>query len=427
MSSFFHILGDFVEIALEIFLVSAVLERKRPFFYFLSGIAIILGILSAARLYPPDAFQAGFMVRLSFISYIFCLVLPIFRPGEDVIAVAVPLLFLVNIFQTTNFFIGGLELHGSVLVVYSIAGMIISVAVLFILKKIKFNIDDFMNKEEMLLILATFNLIFGGKDEFLNAEPVVALQRGLRHSMHDLSSTCREIILIPSGENIYHHSIRIFEFLSSDRFSMALTSLIVLLPPVTLFVRLLVSPEPSVSPSEKRAVIRKVISLYRVELLKRGTPLIISLSLLLVLVHAANLHLNPSYEPQPVVLIPDGGILKIPISEPNNDGSDTKLRKYSFMADAVIYRLLMVLRPDGEIVLCLDACEICPPRGYVQRGKHLICKYCNTPIPIEVVGKEGGCNPVPIPSRIEGDNLIIDVSDVIERSKRAGSKFRGRH
>jgi uncharacterized membrane protein len=56
----------------------------------------------------------------------------------------------------------------------------------------------------------------------------------------------------------------------------------------------------------------------------------------------------------------------------------------------------------------LDACAICKPDGYGQAEGTVICYYCVTLIPLETVGKPGGCNPVPIPFTETDDAVHID-------------------
>ena len=78
------------------------------------------------------------------------------------------------------------------------------------------------------------------------------------------------------------------------------------------------------------------------------------------------------------------------------------------------------MKPDGTIGLALDECEICKPAewntsalGYAQRGEHLVCKYCMSPIAIPTVNEPGGCNPVPVPYAIDEDNIMLRLDDLV--------------
>ena len=70
-------------------------------------------------------------------------------------------------------------------------------------------------------------------------------------------------------------------------------------------------------------------------------------------------------------------------------------------------RFIVVRRPDGAVVAALDACQICGPTGYYEQGGNIICKNCAAVIPPLSLGLPGGCNPIPVASRIEGAELVI--------------------
>ena len=61
----------------------------------------------------------------------------------------------------------------------------------------------------------------------------------------------------------------------------------------------------------------------------------------------------------------------------------------------------------------LDACAICKPDGYGQAEGTVICYYCKTLIPLETVGKPGGCNPVPMAFTVKEDGVHIDGMTLI--------------
>jgi len=426
MSPFFQTLRESLEIVIIIYIVSHVLTERKGLFYILSLMASLGGAVFSVLLFPSDSFWTGTLIRFSFIFYAFLLLIPLSSPPPILSIFTIPVLFFINTFQLIYLLMEGLELNGPSIYIQGASGLMVTAGLYLLLGRIKLDLRKFMNPQEMLLFIATLSILTGGSREFLKVEMIPSMERGLRFFLEDLFNIVRDYLLIPSGENIIHPAVEFMEFLSSDRFAMALTAVIVLLPPVVLFIRLLLSPEPELR-GEKKASIRKNIALYRKELLMRGTPLITSFVLLFILLHAANLSLNPSHEPSPVTIMAEDGILRVPLKDASGDISDMRLRKYSFMYEGVVYRIDLMMRPDGEVVACLDACEICPPRGYLQRGRYLICKYCNTPVPAESFGLSGGCNPIPLPSVIDNDTLVIRVHDVVEASKKAGSKFRGRH
>jgi uncharacterized membrane protein len=72
-------------------------------------------------------------------------------------------------------------------------------------------------------------------------------------------------------------------------------------------------------------------------------------------------------------------------------------------------------KPDGTLSVCLDACEICAPDGYGQSKDHVVCLYCNTPIPFDTVGKPGGCNPIPLAALVTDKEVRVDIAMIREK------------
>jgi len=92
---------------------------------------------------------------------------------------------------------------------------------------------------------------------------------------------------------------------------------------------------------------------------------------------------------------------------------------YSYDSDGVEIRFFAVRSNDNEIHVAFDACDACyeHKEGYVQDGVKMICNYCGKSFPIKAVGtenKSGGCWPSYLPMTIDGDNVVIKVSDLEE-------------
>jgi high-affinity iron transporter len=66
----------------------------------------------------------------------------------------------------------------------------------------------------------------------------------------------------------------------------------------------------------------------------------------------------------------------------------------------------------GRIATAFDACVICGPRGYYQNGPNITCLHCGSVIYPPTIGQPGGCNPVPLPSHAEGNQLVLAASDL---------------
>jgi FTR1 family protein len=70
------------------------------------------------------------------------------------------------------------------------------------------------------------------------------------------------------------------------------------------------------------------------------------------------------------------------------------------------------LRLGEDVRVCVDACEICGPAGYFDQGGAMVCRNCMSPIVLTSIGRAGGCNPIPVPSRREGGTVTISASDL---------------
>ncbi len=79
-------------------------------------------------------------------------------------------------------------------------------------------------------------------------------------------------------------------------------------------------------------------------------------------------------------------------------------------------RILAMTKSDGSVAVAYDACALCGAAGYVQEGEELICKRCGAPINRDSLDLGGGCNPIPIPSRVEGSEIVIKLEDIGEKA-----------
>jgi len=119
------------------------------------------------------------------------------------------------------------------------------------------------------------------------------------------------------------------------------------------------------------------------------------------------------WDPKPMaVSVNRSGELVIP-KKGETDLDDGKLHKYLYKQGEKEARFFILKTPDGKLTVDLDACAICKPDGYGQTEGTVICYYCKTLIPLETVGKPGGCNPVPIAFTVKADGVHIDGLSLI--------------
>jgi high-affinity iron transporter len=100
------------------------------------------------------------------------------------------------------------------------------------------------------------------------------------------------------------------------------------------------------------------------------------------------------------------GQVRIPISEI----AEGSLHFFTAEVNGSAIRFLVVRKFSGEFGVALDACQICGTAGYRQEGQNVICRNCGAAIYIPSVGERGGCNPIGVKSRIEGGDIVVDLT-----------------
>ena len=119
-----------------------------------------------------------------------------------------------------------------------------------------------------------------------------------------------------------------------------------------------------------------------------------------------------SAPPSARAVIAVGNEVRIPLSEVQ-DGS---LHLYTITAGNQSLRFLIIKKPNGYGT-ALDACRICGAEGYRQDGQNVVCRHCGSAIYVPSVGDQGGCNPIGVPSRTDGSDLVMDVSALVQATK----------
>jgi len=142
------------------------------------------------------------------------------------------------------------------------------------------------------------------------------------------------------------------------------------------------------------------------------TPLL-SVAILAAAAYQSSFPAVEYWDPKPLpVTANQAGEIFIP-KKGEIDLEDGKLHKYLFKQGERQARFFVLLGPAGQLTVDLDACAICKPDGYGQAEGSVICYYCKTLIPLDTVGKPGGCNPVPVQFRETADGVVIDGMTLI--------------
>lgn len=428
MTSFYVSLREGIEFSVILLLLVGVYPHHKKRLIVSALLIACGGALLTAFNFPLSGFLRKAFTGLLFPSFVLLLFLS-FMSREGIIypLIALVLTVLLPSAELTSVVLEEATLKGRWPVLSGLAGLLVAglffMTGLSFLKRIK--MKQFFRTDGVMVFLASFCFVFGGLDEFDASSIITVLQQGLYRLLQSFVPFIEERLLIPDGKMVVTFVSEVFGYLSSQRVAMALAACILFLPPVVAFVRLLLTPEPETDAIGKRAEKRKIVAVYIDYLMKKGTPLALSLAVGIVLLHSANLAVRPTYDPEPIPVVSEGDAIAIPLKDKFGDISDGRIRKYSFLSGGKTYRFFIVMRPDGEVVAVLDACEVCPPRGYVQRGDHVVCTYCNTPMPIQTVGRPGGCNPIPVPYVVQGDTLALSKGALITAHEKQAGKETG--
>lgn len=109
----------------------------------------------------------------------------------------------------------------------------------------------------------------------------------------------------------------------------------------------------------------------------------------------------------------EDGMIVVPLSALE----DGHLHRYSYdTPDGINMRFFLIKKSEGAYGVVLDACEICGPSGYFERGDDVICKLCDVVMNRGTIGFKGGCNPIPIPYRIHDEKIKIEPKDLDNNS-----------
>jgi high-affinity iron transporter len=113
-----------------------------------------------------------------------------------------------------------------------------------------------------------------------------------------------------------------------------------------------------------------------------------------------------SAPPSVSTIAAQGQEVRVPLSQ-IQDGN-----MHLFMTDAgggQSVRFMIIKKPDGWGT-ALDACRICGAEGYRQDGQNVICRHCGSAIYVPSIGQAGGCNPIGVPSHVDGSDLVLNLS-----------------
>ena len=117
--------------------------------------------------------------------------------------------------------------------------------------------------------------------------------------------------------------------------------------------------------------------------------------------------------PQSKQLVANGSIVRIPLA----DLTDASLHFYTADVDQATIRFFVIHKTGGDYAAALDACQICGGVGYRQEGQNIICRNCGAVLNAPSIGVSGGCNPIPLESRVEGTDVVVNLSALAQAAR----------
>lgn len=111
-------------------------------------------------------------------------------------------------------------------------------------------------------------------------------------------------------------------------------------------------------------------------------------------------------------IVPSDDTIQIPLGDISNEADF-----YSYDSDGIEIEFFTIKRTDNQVHVALNACDLCyhAKKGYVQTEDVMQCINCGLTYPINGIGTtntEGGCWPSYVPINIDGDNVVIEKSDL---------------
>src|SRR3990172_2827256 len=254
--------------------------------------------------------------------------------------------------------------------------------VLFVKGSLRINLRRFFAVTGLVLIILVIRLIAGSLHEFF------------------------EVGLLPSTSTL----LAVVGFIVRDSTSTIILMALIALPALAMLPEMRLRPEAlAARPGESNAERRKrVAALLRI---RRWQTALTSVTLATVLALGTITYATSQgqYRPEPQsVTARADGMVHI-TTEALQLG---QLNLYTYAGTDVSVSFMVIRRDEDDFAVALNACGICPARGYHQEGEVLVCDNCNAPINLDTVGMPGGCNPVPLAASLANGEVLIAASDL---------------
>jgi len=111
------------------------------------------------------------------------------------------------------------------------------------------------------------------------------------------------------------------------------------------------------------------------------------------------------------VVVEEASAMTFPLSA----FDDYEAHYYTYAHEGRLIRFFILKSSDEVVRAAFDACDICykAKKGYRQDGNNMVCNECGRHFPSDKINEvSGGCNPAPLRRTIDGERLVIDVTDI---------------
>jgi hypothetical protein len=404
------------------------LPGRRPVVMTMSISGLVIGAAGTFILFRsfPATVPIGVnksVLGASFLLFWFFSIVPFYRStARDVTISWVERLINTPVCAVVGAFLAGIMAGGVCICRTSgpgenIAALLLLVIVAGILAFLALSVEQMLPDSLIVspsgLLAAVVALLLFSASSILRLDLFSPLSMKVMKFAHDFVHQFMESMLIPDHVFIRPAAWKYIGFLFGKEVGFWGGLFIWFTPPLLVLLAVQFEQLPQVANIRQGAQRRKLLA---TALRERRLRLIIPLLAMVVFAAAAYQSRFPNVEywdPKPIeISATASGEIIIP-KKGDVDLGDGKLHKFLFKQGGKEARFFVLFGPSGQFTVDLDACAICKPDGYGQAEGAVFCYYCVTLIPLETVGKPGGCNPVPVPFTEKEVDVRIDALTLI--------------
>jgi len=154
------------------------------------------------------------------------------------------------------------------------------------------------------------------------------------------------------------------------------------------------------------------------------TPILIVICIMLAIVAAYLVLSSSSDSPASTTVATNNpaasSVADADIRIPVSDLSGGKAKFFDYNTAGKTVRFFAVRSSDRVYRAAMDACDTCfhAKKGYKQEGDEMVCNNCGLKFPTNKINEvHGGCNPVGVPCKVEGDTLVIKATELESRNR----------